>query len=144
MIAAGVEPAQHVKPDGTAVLWVPGRPALLNAERSGHWRQHRATTATDRQTGWVLGQRLKVAGWRAPSPALIASRPVYRTRRSWPDVGNWLPAVKGLVDGLVDAGCWPDDTHRYVACLVFDSPMLGGADGLAVSITAANETEGNE
>ena len=129
--------AQHR--DGVATLWVPNRPALLNAERSKHWRNHRQQTSTDRQHGWVLGARLKANGYRPPTPAVVASRPTYR-HRPWPDVGNWLPAVKAVVDGLVDAGWWPDDTAEYVSCLVFDAPRAGDRDGLLLTIAADDDT----
>ncbi len=33
------------------------------------------------------------------------------------DPHNYYPTVKAVVDGLVDAGCWPDDTPEYVTTL---------------------------
>lgn len=31
------------------------------------------------------------------------------------DPSNYLPAVKAAVNGLVDAGLWPDDTAEFVS-----------------------------
>lgn len=33
------------------------------------------------------------------------------------DPHNWAPTEKALVDGLVDAGVWPDDDERHVLVL---------------------------
>lgn len=30
------------------------------------------------------------------------------------DPANWAPTAKAVMDGLVDAGVFPDDNHRYV------------------------------
>lgn len=38
--------------------------------------------------------------------------PVKQMRRR--DPHNYFPTVKPLVDGLVDAGVWPDDTPEFV------------------------------
>ena len=30
------------------------------------------------------------------------------------DPSNWTPTTKACVDGLVDAGVWPDDDQKWV------------------------------
>lgn len=30
------------------------------------------------------------------------------------DPNNWWPTIKALMDGLVDAGVWPDDDHTII------------------------------
>jgi hypothetical protein len=40
--------------------------------------------------------------------------PVMGNRRR--DPHNWFPTVKPIIDGLVDAGVWPDDTPEWVQC----------------------------
>jgi crossover junction endodeoxyribonuclease RusA len=32
------------------------------------------------------------------------------------DPHNWFPTIKPIIDGLVDAGLWPDDTPEWVRC----------------------------
>jgi len=41
---------------------------------------------------------------------------------------NYLPVVKAIVDGLVDAGCWPDDTAEFVE--IRQPVLVVGGDGL--------------
>jgi crossover junction endodeoxyribonuclease RusA len=41
--------------------------------------------------------------------------PVHDARRR--DPHNLAPTVKAIVDGLVDAGVWPDDTDTWVIVL---------------------------
>jgi crossover junction endodeoxyribonuclease RusA len=39
--------------------------------------------------------------------------PDNRTR----DPSNYLPPVKAVIDGMVDAGVWPDDSPAFVSVL---------------------------
>jgi len=39
--------------------------------------------------------------------------PVSQNRRR--DPHNYYPTIKPIIDGLTDAGFWPDDTPEYVA-----------------------------
>jgi Holliday junction resolvase RusA-like endonuclease len=48
------------------------------------------------------------------------------------DPSNYLPAVKALVDGLVDAELWPDDTPDYVSVA---EPILKVGGQVEVRIT---------
>jgi crossover junction endodeoxyribonuclease RusA len=50
-----------------------------------------------------------------PGPSLVTVHlPVKGNRRR--DPHNWFPTIKPIVDGLVDAGLWPDDTPQWVRC----------------------------
>lgn len=124
----------------SARIFVPGRPPLLNAERSAHWRKHRDTTRQLRKVGYFAGCNLtNVKGYRFPDQVIISSYPVYATKRSWPDVGNWFPTTKALVDGLVDADAWPDDNAEHVVGLLFEQPRLAANDGLYLIVTPFEE-----
>lgn len=129
--------------NGDARILIPGRPALINSERSGHWRQHRANTSSTRQHGLVAAQKLKTQGYRFPPQAIITSWPVYADRRSWPDVGNWYPTTKAVIDGLVDAGAWPDDNPDHIVALEFHRPELAATTGLIILITPTETTDTN-
>ena len=50
---------------------------------------------------------------------------VYRGRAGRYDPGNYYPTAKAILDGIVDAGILPDDSHEYL-----DGPHLhhGGLD----------------
>ena len=48
-------------------------------------------------------------------PSLVTVHlPVKGNRRR--DPHNWFPTIKPIIDGLVDAGLWPDDTPEWVRC----------------------------
>lgn len=118
-----------------ARVFVPcGRPTTLNAERRGNRWKRAEQTRTDRLLGRSAGQRLHARRYMFPDPAHIVSWPVYTSRRSWPDVGAWQPALKAVVDGLVDAGAWPDDNHDHIPAITYKAPQLGGINGLWVYI----------
>lgn len=46
----------------------------------------------------------------------VQTRAVYPTSRRGPvpDTTAWFPMTKAIIDGLVDYGCWPDDTPQHV------------------------------
>lgn len=122
--------------DGRARLFVPGRPHLINAERSSHRRRRIDATALYRNIGRLAGHQLiTIRRYQFPTKAIVSSWPVYQTRRSWPDVGNWLPSTKALIDGLVDAGAWPDDNPDHIVGLLFEAPQQAAGDGLWVEVT---------
>lgn len=49
------------------------------------------------------------------------------------DPHNWYPTVKAVIDGLVDARLWPDDTSEYVATV--EPKFHQGGDLVIVTIT---------
>jgi crossover junction endodeoxyribonuclease RusA len=90
------------------------QPALaLNMNQRLHWREERrrarrwrsaAATAARDQIGHQVG------------PAVVhITLPVFRNLRR--DPHNYFPTVKPIVDGLVDAGLWPDDTPQWVTTI---------------------------
>lgn len=89
----------------------PWDPWSINMERTKHWTW-RAKRARDyRRMAHVAAMN---AGLKEQPPCLIvAELPFERMARR--DPSNYLPAVKAAVDGLVDAGLWPDDTPEYVS-----------------------------
>lgn len=95
-------------------LGVPPTPPLsLNRERSLHWAaRRRQTDPWKTATFWLAKQaRLPaaVAGQRTAVTVVLPVRGHYRR-----DPANYYPTVKAVVDGLVAAGVWPDDTPDYV------------------------------
>lgn len=52
------------------------------------------------------------------------------------DPHNWFPTVKACVDGLVDAGLWPDDTSEYVVTV---EPRFHTLPDVELHITPADE-----
>ncbi len=90
--------------------------ALLSMNDRKHWRAH----ALDVRY-WRGGA--SCAAWRRDNcerppatymnPAMVCvTLDVPDKRRR--DPANFFPCVKAIVDGLVDAGWWPDDTPEWV------------------------------
>ena len=71
----------------------------------------------------------------------IKAQPVYYNMRSRPDTGAAHPSVKAIVDGLVDAGGWPDDNPDYVNKIIHLPPAMchNQGDGIIVEITAVEK-----
>lgn len=106
----------------------PERAWSLNTERRHHWswRHRRAREWRDAAFWYARAHRLGPLG-----PAVVTvSLPVPDGRRR--DPSNWMPAVKAIVDGLVAAGVWPDDTPDWVTTT--EPILLEGAEEVLVSI----------
>lgn len=101
-------------------LWFPQPGRLLNMNHRVHWRQRAAITRQWRHAANQSALLLGTPSNRAHPPAwvrLIIPVPDRRRR----DRANLAPLTKACVDGLVDAGVWPDDTYEYVETL---EPLL--------------------
>ena len=96
----------------TIVIPATGEWLNTNRRRTMHWTKDRYLTALWREA----------AGWAAKAsdvPALgptrvVAQLRVVARRRSRIDPANYAPTAKACVDGLVDAGIWPDDSADWV------------------------------
>jgi hypothetical protein len=111
-----------ITPDTTTIRFRP--PArLLSMNDRHHWRV-RARLARDwrlaaqvaARNAHISGQFIGHVGYIAhlPMPPSVISivLPVRDSRRR--DPHNYFATVKPIVDGLVDAGLWPDDTPEWV------------------------------
>jgi hypothetical protein len=110
------------------IIDVPRTAEWLDANGHGQRRAHKAELARGRRLPlWRVEADLvavwrETAGWSARAaqvPALGPSRVVAelimtprRTARL--DPANWAPTAKACLDGVVDAGIWPDDSHGWV------------------------------
>jgi hypothetical protein len=83
------------------------------AKISRLWRDAAAEAARAHVLG---GSRLaRYVGELQQPPSLVTVHlPVKGNRRR--DPHNWFPTIKPIIDGLVDAGFWPDDTPQWVRC----------------------------
>ena len=108
----------------------------VNKERSAHWSARAAVTKAWREAfGW-LARDLPLDG--SLGPCHIDAVPLTASRRSRQDVGACLPVVKAAIDGLVDAGAWPDDTPDWVLSVRFWPQQLGADSGLRLIVTEAD------
>ena len=67
-------------------------------------------------------------------PVTVTVAHLRKTRASLPDLGAPFLAVKGVIDGLVDAGVIPSDGPDVVRRLTFEAPEVVGYHGLRVVV----------
>lgn len=77
------------------------------ARRVAAWRSRAAAA------GLLVGAGPRA---RAVGPAVVEVELSFRDRRTR-DAHNFVATVKPIIDGLVDAGLWPDDNGEHVATL---------------------------
>ena len=77
-----------------------------------HWRTLAAEVSGNRLEEW------KAIVGREPVPCKVKVRPV-TPRACLQDTGACMPTAKACIDGLVDAGYWPDDSPKWIKELSF-------------------------
>lgn len=103
----------------------PAKPMSINEERSGHWRAARAHSKAWRELAWAVALHTHLAALVAQAPATVTVEiPVKGNYRR--DPANYFGVAKAVIDGLVDAGVWPDDTPQWVA--VAEPTLVVGGD----------------
>lgn len=124
----------------TLTFPLPCKPLNLNDRQ--HWAQRAKATRLWREaSGFAAladshGMTRHGHNYYLPRSLVQIDIPV-RSMKTRRDPSNWSPSTKAVVDGLVDAGLWPDDTSEYVATA---EPVFhqGGAT-VTVTITPINE-----
>lgn len=88
---------------------------LLNMNDRDPWYVVRPRAKSWRAAAYIAAMQ-HIEPPRQLPPALVElTLPVVDRRRR--DPHNFAPTLKHVVDGLVDAGLWPDDTPEYVRTL---------------------------
>ena len=82
----------------------------LSANQRLHWAPKAKRTAALRHLGYVAARNAKV---RDVGVCHVAAFVGYPTNAK-ADPANAAPTIKALIDGLVDAGVWPDDDSTHV------------------------------
>lgn len=82
-----------------------------NQKRRQPWYAYRAVIGRWRLWGFKHGQRL---GLDKPLPRARVVAELRFVDRRVRDPSNWSSTAKAVIDGLVDAGVFPGDDHRYV------------------------------
>lgn len=116
-----------VTTDRSFTFTAPAR-ALTENQRL-HWAQRaRLVRAWRTTTAW---QALSAYGRLDPmSPSTVDIAIPVRTAHKR-DPHNWTPTCKAIVDGLVDAGWWPDDNSDWVT--VLEPVLVVGAPHVTVT-----------
>ena len=110
----------------TPITFTPPAP-LMNMNERLHWAEERR-----RAKAWRKAAKTAAVDVGPQPPCWITVElPVRgRIRR---DPANWTTTVKHIVDGLVDAGLWPDDTPEHVTTT---EPLLtAGITQVAIHLT---------
>lgn len=91
----------------------PTPPLSLNRERTMHWAKRARQLDPWKVATFWLAKEAKLSAAVDGKPATVTCvLPVAGHYRR--DPANYYPTVKAIVDGLVLAGVWPDDTPDYV------------------------------
>lgn len=95
-----------------------------------HWRRHAEYTKQWRHAAFVYGRVSRINARHTPANIQVTFDVADLRRR---DPHNLIATVKPIVDGLVDAGYWPDDTADWVT--VLDPMIRKFADGKRTRIS---------
>lgn len=107
----------------TFSFMAPTAPWSINQERSKHWSWRSTRAAAWRTVAWAAVQRAGIG----PQPPAIVKVTLPFDRGARRDPHNFIGPVKALVDGLVDAGLWDDDSPKYV--IVAEPELVIGNGG---------------
>jgi crossover junction endodeoxyribonuclease RusA len=92
------------------VIQFPPPAKLMNLNDRAHWSVKARATKVWREAAYYAAIQAKVKGL-GPSEVTIGL-PVRTAHQR--DPSNLIPTCKAIVDGLVDAGVWPDDNSEWV------------------------------
>ena len=103
--------------EGDASLIVFDQPdRLLSLNQRLHWSTDRRIARSWRHAALVAALRFGPPSKRShPASFVLLELPVPDRRRR--DPANYAKIQKAVVDGLVDAGVWPDDTPEFVTTI---------------------------
>ncbi len=116
----------------------PAPAELLSLNDRTHWAAKSESVAAWRRAAyyaacadWPVGEAARTEILEAGVWEVKVVLPVPDRRRR--DPHNFVATVKPVVDGLVDAGLWPDDTPEYVT--VPEPQLIKGATAVLVVLT---------
>ena len=119
----------------TVTLSFPPPAKRLSMNDRLHWRERHKRTAIWRAVTWATACEDGLRKQQQPPCFVRVTFPVRDNRRR--DADNPAPTVKAIVDGLVDAGVWPDDTPEWVETL--GSRFAKGATEVVVELIPRTE-----
>lgn len=102
--------------DTVTVLQFPQPGVLLNVNHRIHWSRRARITRQWRHAAAQAALLLGPPSARAHGPSFVRLIIPVPTRGKR-DPGNLYLCTKATVDGLVDAGVWPNDTSEFVETL---------------------------
>jgi hypothetical protein len=107
----------------TLTIEVP-RALLISANDRLNWYEKARRTAWLRTLG--RARILAAHPWPVTLTVTVTYPPLARRR----DASNLAPTVKGLLDGIVDAGLLPDDNDRVIVATTYQASAGKGVTGV--------------
>lgn len=115
------------------------RADMLTANDRPHYQQRATITRNLRNRAAIQAPAAHIPARDRAHVTVTVHWPDHRRR----DVLNLAPTVKALIDGMTDAGCWPDDDDRHLIGPDFRvAPTPSGRPGitrLVVEVRPAEE-----
>lgn len=113
---------------------LPCKPLTMNQRM--HWAAKAKVTRLWRASGYAAAMGACLRGeMRSPRSRSVVQLTIpVRSTKIRRDPHNWFPTVKAVIDGLVDAGLWPDDTSEYVITV---EPKFRQGGPVTIDITPA-------
>jgi len=96
-----------------------GRPTTTNMVHRWHHRAVSADRKQWRHAGAVLARQASIPAMDCCHIEVTGRYP----GGTLPDTDAVAPSLKGVIDGLVDAGVIPDDTGRHIATITYHAPV---------------------
>lgn len=93
----------------------PAPAETLNLNKRIHWAKKASLTAAWREAAHIHGRNVNRRNKWGQLPPCVVNVIFNVPDRRRRDPHNWIATVKPIIDGLVDAGFWPDDTAEWVA-----------------------------
>ncbi len=94
------------------VLTIPRADEWVSVNQRLHWRELRRRNRTWREAGKIWARKAKLRG--LPPSHVVAELVMLTKRRNRIDPANYQDTAKAVIDGMVDAGVWPDDSSQWV------------------------------
>lgn len=102
----------HVADDGTVYLWFFAPAKIWSTNAALHWAKVAELKRLWRQAGYVVARQGRISD--LPGLWEVQLRLPFRQGRRRDPHNYTGTVVKSVIDGLVDAKVWPDDTPEYV------------------------------
>lgn len=102
-----------------------GRPTTANKAHNMHHRAVSADRKRWREAGFALAA---VKGIPTCEAITVECWGRYPNRAALPDADAIAPALKGFLDGLVDAGVVADDSGAFVRSITYRAPVVEPGD----------------
>lgn len=94
------------------VLTIPRADEWVSVNQRLYWRELRRRNRTWRDAGNIWARKAKLRD--LPPSHVVAELVMLAKRRHRLDPANYQDTAKAVLDGLVDAGVWPDDSSKWV------------------------------